>query len=69
MMNEAITLIQNDPTVTTRSLAEMLEVDASVLFDALNSEAKEGNLIRHTVYVNNGTTRPTLCFGWSCPTD
>ena len=69
MMNEAIRLIQNDPKVTTRELAELLNVDQSVLFDALNSEANEGNLIRHAAYLENGTPRPTLCFGWSCPTN
>ena len=68
MMNEAIRLIQNDPKVTTRELAEVLNVDVGVLFDALNSEVKEGNLIRHVAYLDNGTNRPTLCFGWSCPT-
>ena len=68
MMNEAIRLIENDPKVTTRELAELLNVEQSVLFDALNSEANEGKLIRHVAYLENGTNRPTLCFGWSCPT-
>ncbi|KPL07302.1 hypothetical protein AMJ86_04765 [bacterium SM23_57] len=68
MMTEAIEAISNNPEITTRELANIMGVDQQELFYTLNDEANGGNLIRHMVFVENGTSRPTLCFGWSCPT-
>lgn len=67
MMNEAIEVIQQNAKITTRELSTMMGVDQTELFYALNDEAESGTLIRHMVFVENGTSRPTLCFGWSCP--
>ena len=66
-MNEALTLIRERDKIDTGTLAYLLDVDRTTLFDALNTEAKRGTVIRQGVLVENGTNRPTLCFGWSCP--
>lgn len=67
MKNEALDIIQEQDKIDTGSLAELLGVDRQDLFQTLNIEAKRGTVIRQTVFVENGTNRPTLCFGWSCP--
>lgn len=66
-MNEALTLIRERDKIDTGSLAYLLGVDRTKLFNTLNAEAKRGTVIRQGVLVENGTRRPTLCFGWSCP--
>jgi predicted transcriptional regulator len=66
-MNEALILIRERDKIDTGTLARLLDVDRATLFDSLNTEAKRGTVIRQGVLVENGTPRPTLCFGWSCP--
>lgn len=67
MMNEALEVIREQDKIDTASLADILGVNRTELFDILNDEAKSGTVIRHNVFVDNGTHRPTLAFGWSCP--
>ncbi len=67
MMNEIIEVIRTNPKITTRDLSDLTNVNQLDLADALNDEVRSGTVIRHNVFVENGTHRPTLCFGWSCP--
>jgi len=67
MMNEALAVIREKDKIDTGTLASLLGVDRTKLFNTLNTEAKRGTVIRQGVFVENGTSRPTLCFGWSCP--
>jgi hypothetical protein len=66
-MTEALAIIREKDLIDTGSLATLLDVDRGILFETLNIEAKRGTVIRQSVFVENGTHRPTLCFGWSCP--
>lgn len=69
-MTEAFELIsQQAGPIDTGTLAELMGVDRTDLFDTLNAAAKGDTLVRSMVFVSNGTYRPTLCFGWSCPAD
>ena len=67
MMNKIIKVIESNPRITTRELSDRTNVNQIDLSAALNEEAKSGTVIRCNVFVDNGTPRPTLCFGWSCP--
>lgn len=67
MMNEIIEAIGANPKITTRELSDQLNVNQLDLASALNDEVGSGTVIRHNVFVENGTPRPTLAFGWSCP--
>jgi hypothetical protein len=67
MMIEALAVIREKDKIDTGTLAGLLAVDRTKLFQTLNAEAKRGTVIRQGVLVENGTSRPTLCFGWSCP--
>lgn len=67
MRNEALDLIREKDKIDTGSLAALLDVDRQKLFEILNAEAKSGTIVRQGVFVENGSPRPTLCFGWSCP--
>ncbi len=67
MMNEIIEVIKTNPKITTRDLSDLTNFNQLDLADALNDEVRSGTVIRHNVFVENGTFRPTLCFGWSCP--
>jgi hypothetical protein len=67
MMNEIIEVIKTNPKITTRDLSDLMNLDQLDLAEALNDEVKGGTVIRHNVFVENGTHRPTLSFGWSCP--
>ncbi len=68
-MNEAFALIREHGPIDTGSLAAMMDVDRTDLFNTLNAAAKGDTLLRQGLLVENGTPRPTLCFGWSCPAD
>lgn len=69
-MTEAIEVLRRfGEPVDTGALASAMKVDRTELFAALNAAAKDGKLERHGLLVENGTRRPTLCFGWSCPAD
>ena len=67
MMNEIIEVIEANPRITTRALSDLTNVNQLDLAAALNDEIKSGTVIRCTVFVENGTPRPTMSFGWSCP--
>lgn len=67
MMNEALELIREHGEIDTGTLAVMLNVDRTELFNALNDEVESGTVERLFMFVENGTPRPTLCFGWTCP--
>jgi len=67
MMNEIIEVIKTNPNITTRALSDLMNLDQLDLAEALNDEVRSGTVIRHNVFVENDTHRPTLCFGWSCP--
>lgn len=67
MMNEIIEVIEANPRITTRELSDKTNINQIDLSAALNEEVKSGTIIRCNVFVENGTTRPTLSFGWSCP--
>lgn len=67
MMNEALEIIRERGEIDTGTLAIILGVNRTELFNALNDEAISGTVNRQFVFVDNGTLRPTLCFGWSCP--
>lgn len=67
MMNEIIEAIKANPKITTRALSDLTNVEQIDLAAALNDEVKSGTVIRCMVFVENGTPRPTLSFGWSCP--
>jgi len=67
MMNEIIEVINANPKITTRDLSDITNVNQLDLAAALNDEVGSGTVIRHNVFVENGTPRPTLAFGWSCP--
>jgi len=66
-MNDIIEVIKTNPKITTRDLSDLTNINQLDLAAALNDEVKSGTVIRHTVFVENGTPRPTLSFGWSCP--
>jgi hypothetical protein len=67
MMNDIIEAIKANPKITTRDLSDLTNVNQLDLAAALNDEIGSGTVIRHTVFVENGTPRSTLAFGWSCP--
>jgi hypothetical protein len=69
MMNDILAAIALHPKITTRELSDLTNIKQLDLADALNDEVAGGTLNRHLVFVENGTPRPTVCFGWSCPTD
>lgn len=66
-IDTALELIREHGKIDTGTLAMLLDVNRTELFNALNDEFISGTVIRQTVYVDNGTPRSTLCFGWSCP--
>jgi hypothetical protein len=70
MMNKILEVLRgsNEP-IDTGSLAASIAVNRTELFSVLNEATKDGKLVRHGLFVANGTFRPTLCFGWSCPID
>lgn len=53
--------------VDTGWLAESAGVDRREMFNTLNRLANEGRLVRSFMFLENGTPRPTIGFGWSCP--
>ena len=67
MMNEIMEVIEANPKITTRALSDMTNINQLDLAAALNDEVESGTVIRCMVFVENGTPRPTLAFGWSCP--
>jgi len=69
MMNEILAAIALHPKITTRELSDLTNIRQLDLAAALNDEVEGGTVTRHNVFVENGTSRSTLCFGWSCPTD
>jgi len=69
MMNDILATIALHPKITTRELSDLTNITQLDLAAALNDEVEGGTVIRHNVFVENDTPRPTLCFGWSCPTD
>ncbi len=66
-MDDILAVILTNAEITTRMLSGILSINQLDLADALHNEVAGGTLIRHNVFVENGTPRPTLCFGWSCP--
>ncbi len=69
MLISYIQCIALHPKITTRELSDLTNITQLDLAAALNDEVKDGTLTRHNVFVENGTPRSTLCFGWSCLTD